>query len=131
MIGVVPTGALTAAGTDGVGEATTVGTALSLALTLSMNATFVFFDGVETVPSVAATTGADITPVTAISRSVVAVGVTWADGGTFSPVRTSLFVLGSTMRKSLDLAPRDAPELSRGCATVGDGATGTCCGCGW
>jgi hypothetical protein len=43
-------------------------------------------------------------------------------------VRTSLLVVTSTMRKALDLALRDAPELSRGCATVGDGATGACCG---
>jgi hypothetical protein len=46
-------------------------------------------------------------------------------------VRTSLLVLGSTRRKTLDLVLRDAPELLRGCAIVGDGATGTCCGCGW
>jgi hypothetical protein len=46
-------------------------------------------------------------------------------------VRTSLLVLGSTMRNGLDLVLRDASELSRGCV-VGGGATGTCCGCwGW
>jgi hypothetical protein len=135
MIGVAPIGAVTAAGTDGVGEATTVGIVFSSALTSSMNATFVFFDEVaEAISSVsekngavtfdgastssAATTGVDTTPVATISGSVVEVGVTTVDGGTSSPVRTSLLVLGSTMRKALDLALRDAPEL-----------TGTCCGC--
>jgi hypothetical protein len=47
MIGVAPAGAVTAAGTDGVGEATTVGTDFSLASTFSINGTFVLFDGVE------------------------------------------------------------------------------------
>ena len=147
MIGVAPTGAVTATGTDGVGEATTVGTVFSSALIFSINGTLVLFDGVETISSVsekngdvavngastssAASTCADTTPVVTITGEVV--GVTTADGGTSSPVRTSLLVLRSTMRKALDLALRDAPEFSRGCVTVvmGDGATGTCCGCGW
>ena len=146
MIGVAPTGAVTAAGTDGVGEATTVGTVFSSALIFSINGTLVLFDGVETISSVsekngaatvngastssaAITTGADTAPVVTISGKVV--GVTTADGGTFLPVRTSLLALTSTMRnKSLDLVLRDAPELLSGCATiggaVGGGATGTC-----
>ena len=49
------------------------GSAVNLASTFPINGTFVFFDGVETVPSVAATTGADITPVTAISEDVTGV----------------------------------------------------------
>jgi hypothetical protein len=135
MIGVAPTGALTAAGTDGVGEAIIVGTVFSSALIFSINGTLVLFDGVKTISSVsekngastssAASTCADTTPVT-ITGEVV--GVTTADGGHSSPVRTSLLVLGSKMRKALDLALRDAPELSRGCG-FGNGATGTCCGC--
>ena len=124
MIGVVPTGAVTAAGTDGVGEATAVGTDFSLALTFSINATFVLFDGVETISSVlaknsaaavndnastwsVASTCADTTPVVTISGDVV--GVTTVDGGTSSPVRT-LLVVTSTMPKALDLALRDASE---------------------
>ena len=124
MIGVAPTGAVTAAGTDGVGDAIIVGTVFSLASAFSINGTFAFFDGVKTVPSVAATTGADITPVTAISEDVT--GVTSADGGNSIRVLTSLLVLGSTMRKSFD---RDAPEISRS-STVSGGVTGTCCCCG-
>jgi hypothetical protein len=55
------------------------------------------------------------------------VGVTTTDvlTNTSSPVKTSLLVLGSTRRKALDLALRDDPELSRGCAFVGV-VTGTC-----
>ena len=148
MIGVAPTGALTAAGTDGVGEVTTVG--FPSALTSLINATFVLFDGVETISSVsekngdvavngastssaAITTGADTTPVNAISGSVAVVGVTTAGGGTSSPVRTSLLVLGSTMRNLLDLAAvldlHDALEFLCGCAFGDGGVTGTCCGC--
>ena len=122
MIGVAPTGAVTAAGKDGVGDAIIVGTVFSLASAFSINGTFAFFDGVKTVPSVAATTGADITPVTAISEDVT--GVTSADGGnSILVLLSSLLILGSTMRKSFD---RDAPEISRS-STVNGGVTGTCC----
>ena len=44
-------------------------------------------------------------------------------GDTSSPVRISLLVLQSTMRKALDLALREAPAFSRGCVVVG----GTSC----
>nr|CAH0113660.1 unnamed protein product [Daphnia galeata] len=97
MIGVAPTGALTAAGTDGVGEATTVVSEKNGAVT---------FDGAST-SSAAITTGADTALDATISGDVG--GVTTADGGTSSPVRT-LLVVTSTMRKALVLALRDAPE---------------------
>ena len=90
-----------------------------------MNETFVFsfregaisffLEKIEAVvndfsTSSAATTGAGTTPAATISGGVAAVGVTTADGGTSSPVRRSLLVLGSTMRKALDLALRDASK---------------------
>ncbi len=113
-----------------------------------MNETFVFsfregaisffLEKIEAVvndfsTSSAATTGAGTTPAATISGGVAAVGVTTADGGTSSPVRTSLLLLGSTMRNLLDLAAvldlHDALEFLCGCAFGDGGVTGTCCGC--